>query len=487
MFLILTLGFTGFALSLLLTPVVRDVFKRLGFVDYPDGGRKAHTQPVPRVGGIAIAVAYLGAFAVALALPFSYGAVLRQALPGGLKLGLAASVIFFTGLIDDLYGLNVKQKLFGQFVAASIAFWAGVQVHLFFGGSLGSWWVSYVLTVTWLVGCTNAFNLIDGMDGFAAGVGLFATLTIVIAALTQQNLLLALVTVPLAGCLLGFLRYNFNPASVFLGDCGSLLIGFLLGSYGALWSNKSATLLGMTAPLMAMSIPLLDAGLSILRRFIRHQPIFRADRHHIHHRLLDRGFTPKGAALLMYGASGLAAVFSLTQNVFHNQFGGLIVVLFCAAAWMGVQHLGYSEFSLAGRMLFGGNFRHIIDSQTRLDQFKQSLATATTSKECWNAIRTGSRHLGFHGVRLQLQGVVFEDFAPLPTGAPSWQLRIPLPAGQYVNFHRDLGAGMNPLLMGAFVEVVETGLSAKIPQILATETPVRPMRFPAATARSALG
>ena len=120
------------------------------------------------------------------------------------------------------------------------------------------------LSILWLVGCTNAFNLIDGLDGLAAGVGLFATITMLLAAFANHNLQLALVTMPLAGALIGFLRYNFNPASVFLGDCGSLLIGFLLGCYGVMWSQKSATLLGMTAPLMALAIPLLDAALSII-------------------------------------------------------------------------------------------------------------------------------------------------------------------------------------------------------------------------------
>src|SRR5947208_12565007 len=127
-----------------------------------------------------------------------------------------------------------------------------------------------------------------GGDGLAAGLGLFATLTMAIAALLHGNLTLAIATAPLAGALLGFLRYNFNPASIFLGDSGSLLVGFLLGCYGVLWTQKSATLLGMAAPLMALSIPLLDTALAIVRRFLRHQPIFGADRGHIHHKLLAR-------------------------------------------------------------------------------------------------------------------------------------------------------------------------------------------------------
>ena len=164
------------------------------------------------------------------------------------------------------------------------------------GHGTDNWWWTLPLTLLWLVACMNAFNLIDGVDGLASGLGLFATVTTFVAALLQKNVPLALATIPLAGALLGFLRYNFNPASIFLGDSGSLLIGFLLGCFGVIWSQKSATFLGMTAPLMTLAIPLLDVCLSVVRRYMRHEPLFKADRGHIHHRLLDRGFTPRRVA-----------------------------------------------------------------------------------------------------------------------------------------------------------------------------------------------
>ena len=159
-------------------------------------------------------------------------------------------------------------------MAACIAYAVGVQVSGI-AGYLAPGWLSLPLTVLWLVACTNAFNLIDGVDGLASGVGLLAAFTTLAAALLQNNAALALATAPLVGALLAFLRYNFNPASIFLGDSGSLTIGFVLGCFGAIWSQKSATLLGMTAPLMALSIPLLDTALAVVRRFLRHQPIFK--------------------------------------------------------------------------------------------------------------------------------------------------------------------------------------------------------------------
>src|SRR5581483_11066131 len=161
-------------------------------------------------------------------------------------------------------------------------------------------WVGIPLTVVWLLGCTTAITLIDGVDGLAAGGGQFATITTTAIALVQHNPQLAFATVPLAGALLAFLRYNFSRATVFLGDCGSLLIGFLLGCYGTVWSYKSATLVGMTAPLIVLAIPLLDTTLAVGRRLLLGKPVFGADRGHIHHRLLDRGLTPRGVAIALY-------------------------------------------------------------------------------------------------------------------------------------------------------------------------------------------
>ncbi len=261
MFLIFTLGALSLLLALFLTPVVRDSIGRLGFLDHPDGMRKRHASPIPRVGGIAIVTAYVATFVIALALPLQYTYVLHDAFGNILPLTLVGSIVFATGVLDDLIGLSAWQKLMGIGGASVLAYCTGIRVniHLFPGFSLARGLASSI-TVVWLVGCTNAFNLIDGMDGLAAGVGLVSAVTMLLAALTQNNLPLALATMPLAGCLLGFLRYNFNSASVFLGDSGSLLIGFLLGCFGAFWSEKSVTLVALTVPLLALSIPLLDVA-----------------------------------------------------------------------------------------------------------------------------------------------------------------------------------------------------------------------------------
>jgi UDP-GlcNAc:undecaprenyl-phosphate GlcNAc-1-phosphate transferase len=382
-------------------------------------------------------------------------------------------------------GLKAKQKLIGIVGASMLAYWGGIRVDVHFMHYLPQWpWLGFAITVVWLVGCTNAFNLIDGMDGLAAGVGLVAAITMLVAALTQGNLPLALATMPLVGCLLGFLRYNFNPASVFLGDSGSLLIGFLMGCFGALWSEKSVTLVAMIVPLLAVSIPLLDVMLSIVRRFLRNRPIFQGDRGHIHHKLLDRGFSTNGAVLTIYAFCTVMAVLSLVASALHNQFSGLIVMVVCGAAWVGIRHLDYAEFAMASRMFLGGKFRSIIDVETRLLDFESALAKAKNPDECWTKILDGTHEFGFQGVRLSLQGRVFEELGPR-NGHPIWQLRIPLPDAQYVNFFRDFNSEMNPLILSAFVSSVERGLKAsmecglksKAPSSLAPEL----IRVPAAS------
>jgi UDP-GlcNAc:undecaprenyl-phosphate/decaprenyl-phosphate GlcNAc-1-phosphate transferase len=449
----------AFLFSLVLTPLVRDGFRKWGFVDRPDNLRKLHVEAVPRVGGVAIALSYLLTLGAFTLFPLSE----KLAFPVSLQIrGLiaSASVVFFTGLMDDLIGLKPWQKLLGQLAAAMIAFSSGIQIHLLKGQHLEL--LSFPVTVLWLVACSNAFNLIDGIDGLAAGVGLFATVTTLIAALTHQNTSLVLVTVPLIGCLLGFLRYNFNPASIFLGDSGSLLIGYLLGCYGVLWSQKSATLLGMTAPLMSLAIPLLDTGLSIFRRYLRKQPIFGGDRGHIHHRLLERGFSVRRTALLMYGICALAAAFSLLQNAAANQFGGVIVVLFCGAAWIGIQHLGYAEFGIAKRFFIGGAFRKIIDEHTRLHNFEKNLSSVATLSEVWHTLREGSKEFGFEGIRLNVLNRTFEDMAALTEDSTRWQIRIPLPDSQYVNLYRNFSSDLNPSIIGAFARLIESILQQKL-------------------------
>jgi UDP-GlcNAc:undecaprenyl-phosphate/decaprenyl-phosphate GlcNAc-1-phosphate transferase len=453
---IFLIGACAFFFSLVLTPICRDLFRRMGIVDRPDDHRKLHTKPIPHMGGVPIVLAYVGSF---LLLPLFPQQLIPFHLVHVVHAAPAGIIIFVTGILDDLFRLKPWQKLCGQLLGAGWAFWAGVRIASVAGHEVG--WASFPVTVIWLIVCTNAFNLIDGVDGLASGVGLFATVTMLIAALLQHNnIVLALATAPLVGALLAFLRYNFNPASIFLGDSGSLTIGFLLGSFGVVWSQKSATILGMTAPMMALGIPILDAGLAIVRRFLRHQPIFGADRDHIHHRLLKRGFAPRRVVLILYGMASIGAALSLL-SVASNRLSGAIVLLFCAAAWVGIQHLGYSEFSTARRMLLAGAFQQALDAQLRLRSFEQELIGAQSIDECWESILETSPKFDFVEVRLNIADTIYHKRLRDTNGDLCWTLRVPLPAGGYINFMRPHDSMVLSMGVAPFIDVVRKTLSAK--------------------------
>jgi len=460
---LLWLGFRAFIASLVLTPICRDVFKSYGVVDQPDATRKVHRYPIPRVGGLAIAIAYLVAYV--LVRP-EEGSPLAQQLSLVWRLLPGAALAFGIGLLDDLFNLRAWIKLLGQVAAAGLACVGGVRILSVAGASTDAWW-NIPLTILWLLACMNAFNLVDGLDGLAVGVGLFATLTVFTAAMMQHNMVLAVATFPLAGALLAFLCYNFNPATIFLGDSGSLLIGFLLGCYAAIWSNKSATLLGMTAPLMALSIPLLDVALAIVRRFLRRQPIFTADRGHIHHRLLDRGFTPRRVVLVLYGLCGLAAAFSLLQGVMHS-FSGALLLLFGVFVLLGVQYLGYAEFDLAGRLLFSGEFQRSVGAQMDLRKFRAALTAAGTPADCWEAIREAGGKFGFQQVWLCLAGETFE-YSSDDSGAPCWTVRVPLSNGDCAVLTRPFASSVLPMVVAPFVDSLREILVEKFPEIATNE------------------
>jgi len=420
-------------------------------------GSEEAGRPIPRAGGIAIVVSYLGAYALLLVMPLKGGFVVSSSLDFALRLMPAAGLIFLVGLVDDIKGLEPWQKLAGQIAAAGAAYWGGIHIQGLAGYGDGAWW-NLPVTILWLVACTNAINLIDGVDGLATGVGLFATCTTLIAALLQNNTALAIATIPLAGCLLGFIRYNFNPATIFLGDCGSLFIGFLLGCYAVVWSQKAATILGMTAPLMALSIPLLDMGVAIVRRFLRRQPLFEGDRNHIHHRLLNRGFTPRKVALVMYACAAVGAVGSLV--VMNRNFSGIIILAFCMTTWIGVQHLGYVEFGVAGRLFIDGAFRRLLNSHISIESLEENLIAAATPEDCWDVLRRGYREFGFHRIDVQIGGHTLSDYADIQP-FQSWKVTVPISADSYVELYRGFGPAQQHQVVASFVDVLRKALEPK--------------------------
>lgn len=452
------LGIRGFLLTLILTPIIRDIFGAYGIVDRPDGTRKMHRYPIPRVGGIAVAISYFVAYYSASL--FSDGLLPHQ-ISLVVMLLPAAAVVFIIGLIDDFVGLKPWHKLCGQMAAASLAYWAGVRVLSLAGHPLQNW-ESFAATALWLLACTNAFNLIDGLDGLAAGIGLFATLTIFAAALAGHNAELAAATLPLAGCLLAFLCYNFNPATIFLGDCGSLLIGFLLGCFGVMWSQKSVTAMGMTAPLIALSLPLIDVSIAILRRFLRRQPVFRADHGHIHHRLLDRGLNPRRAVLVIYGVCGVAAL-SLLQGLAGNRYvSAMAGAVFLLASLAGIRYLGYTEFTIAGRFLRLRAFRRLMGGQLALENVARQFAAAATIEDCWAVIRKEYTNLGFRGVHLEVAGTVHRQWPAGIAGEEYWTIRIPLTEDAFLELARDFRSDDMPSAVAQVADLLRDILRSRL-------------------------
>ena len=460
---LLILGISSFLFALILTPLCRNLFRRWGLMDHPDHKRKLHPRPVPNMGGIPIVIAYLASFGILVFYKpeVSWGTI---NLPLTLRLVPALALVFFAGVLDDRFRLQPVQKILAQILAGGYAYWAGVRITGVTGQPVPDW-LSAPVTIAWLIICSNAFNLIDGVDGLATGVGLFATATMLIAALLQHNILLAVATVPLVGALLGFLRYNFNPATIFLGDSGSLFIGFLLGCFGVIWSQKSATILGMTAPLMALSIPLVDLCLSIVRRFLRRQPILRGDREHIHHRLLKRGLSTRRAVLLLYGLCGVAAVLALFQSMAANHYATGVILVFCGIAWIGIQNLGYAEFAQARRLILAGGFRESLNSSLVLRAFDESLGEAKTREERWAVLQEALRKFGLAEVHWQSDGKMHREALWKVNSDAGWSLRIPLGGGDYINFTRIANMDDRSVNVGALVEILRKHLTVPSEQV----------------------
>ena len=286
--------------------------------------------PVPRLGGVAVFFAFaLACFVLMLVERWQdwTGTFSSTAFIHLLIGGVAVTAV---GVVDDIYDVRPIVKIVVQIAAACYLYANGYQINAVSnpvtGESVRLGMLSAPLTVIWFVGMSNAFNLIDGLDGLAAGVGLFSTSTLFIACVMNNQWETAIIASALGGSLLGFLRYNFNPASIFLGDSGSLFAGFALAAVAVRGSMKSSAAIAVAAPLMALAVPILDSGIAVLRRLVRGDDVFRADGDHIHHRLLRMGLTPRRVVATLYAvAAGFGAMSLLTMSD-RGQVVGMVVI-----------------------------------------------------------------------------------------------------------------------------------------------------------------
>jgi len=251
------------------------------------------------------------------------------------------------GIYDDLRGAGPYLKFSVQALAATMLFAGGLRIldlPVLFGSHDLPWFVGLPLTILWVLAVTNAFNLIDGLDGLAAGSALFSTMVVFVIALLSGSSLVALMTIALAGAILGFLRFNFNPATIFLGDCGSLFIGFMLSALALQGAQKAPTIIAVAIPVVSFGLPILETALSVARRFISGRPVFTADREHIHHKLLQMGLSHRQVVIVLYAVSALFALLSLFLLWPTGSSLGLVLAVVGTGVWLGVQHLGYLEF-----------------------------------------------------------------------------------------------------------------------------------------------
>ncbi len=351
--------------SLLLTPLIAKIAKRFDVVDLPSG-RKVHSAPVPRLGGVSVVCSVIVAMGVFIALSsMGYVTVSLGAL--WLPIMAGSFLVFVIGLWDDISPRPVWVKFGFQSMAALVAIASGIRFdRISFLGETGLeiGFLAFPLTFLWIIGITNAFNLVDGLDGLSAGLASIAAGTSVAVFLLRGDQNEALLLITIIGALVGFLRYNFFPARIFLGDSGSLVIGYVLALTAITGSQKGVTALAIVFPLLVFGLPIADTLISMVRRFLGSlkvlqpykgpikqkvtsmQRMFEPDQDHIHHRLLSVGFSHRGAVLTLYGLALELKTLGFLTFLANGRNAGLVIALVALATYIGISKLGYTELRI---------------------------------------------------------------------------------------------------------------------------------------------
>lgn len=317
--------------SWVLTPYVKKLAFRIGALDKPDG-RKVHHGIMPRLGGLAIYLAFVIAVLATMHITRDIAALL-----------LGGTVIVIVGVLDDKYQLPAKVKLLGQIIAAFVLVLFDIKIEWLnnpFGGYFYLEYFSVPLTVFWIVSFTNVVNLMDGLDGLAAGVSAIASVTVILVALQQGFYPVAVITAALAGGIIGFIRYNFNPASIFMGDTGSMFIGYMMAAISIFGAVKSAATIALLVPAVALGLPIMDTAFAIVRRYTNGRPIFQPDKGHLHHRLLAMGMTQRQAVLLMYVISAVLGIAAILLTEVDGYLAACIIACIITAVVFVAKKIG---------------------------------------------------------------------------------------------------------------------------------------------------
>ncbi|MFA6940930.1 MAG: MraY family glycosyltransferase [Clostridiaceae bacterium] len=317
------LFFIAMVISFALTPLVKKLAVKLDIIDIPKDARRVHNRPIPLIGGLAIYIS----FTVML---IGTGIFTKEKL----AILIGGTIILIGGLLDDKYDLKPVQKLIFQISAALVLIFMGVEINLltnpftkYISFMNLEKWLSIPVTLFWIVGVTNAFNLIDGLDGLASGLALISSVSMLAVSMITRRDESVLLNSILSGAILGFLPYNFNPASIFLGDTGAQLLGFLLSSIAVIGAVKSATAITLAVPIIVLGVPIYDTAFAIIRRKINGKPIMQADKGHIHHRLLALGFSQKKVVIIMYLISGSLGLISILASTMNSKVSYIFMII----------------------------------------------------------------------------------------------------------------------------------------------------------------
>ena len=321
----------AFGISIAVTPAVKAFATKVGAIDVPDHKRHIHSHPIPRMGGLAIFFGFLLSVLLFADITIEVRGIL-----------LGAIIIVATGALDDVISLKAWTKFLVQIIAAVIAVAHGVVIRVMMNPNVFSksesvllGWLAIPITILWIVGITNSVNLIDGLDGLAVGVSTISCMTILVVALRVAEPNVAIIVAALAGACIGFMPYNLNPAKIFMGDTGSLLLGYVLSTVSVLGLFKFYTVVTFVVPVLALAVPLSDTLFAFTRRICHGQSPFKADRGHFHHKLMDLGLSQKQAVAILYAISavlGLAAV-TLTTSGAMRILLLVIALVIALAVW----------------------------------------------------------------------------------------------------------------------------------------------------------
>ena len=388
-------------LALFTTPLVIRIARRLRIVDIP-GARNIHVGATPNIGGVAICSSTMCLAVVVLFLSNATGDAFRDIRHEIIMLLLAGGFIFFVGLVDDVRakGLAARTKFLAQLAAATAVCAAGIKIDSlvvpdWFTLRLGLF--SWPLTLLWIVGITNAVNLSDGLDGLAAGICTVACGVIAIFAALRGQVVMVVLMLATLGSLSGFLFFNFNPAKIFMGDCGSMFLGFTIASSSVLCAVKSSTVIGFALPVLALGIPIFDTLFSMLRRFAARRSIFAPDSGHFHHRLLDLGLTQRHAVIAVYVMTLLVAGLGMLMIVARDS--GSVVAFFCVLLLIIVLFRVVGSVRVR-KTIKGLQRRYAITRQVKkeISNFQSAVLCfdqASTPEQWWQAVCTGAQHMDF--------------------------------------------------------------------------------------------